>query len=355
MDRCKCELYQCGNIQTIASHFYSKPEFLCASCQIILTIKSDYFKMFAIHEMELKDIDYSDRLCSLFSSILFPHSFCYVKRNKMLFHTMIKALSNMYQSGINIYNMHSLAFTVLESERGRYYYQKDLFLNEVNIRNQCIARACNKLLLKAVTKQYLTWFITIDSGVYFEYFIAQRFDKAEKEDYEILFKENRMNFMALSAVISYQIKTQLSALMENKTVARILCHYNEKYKYIDKIRNSSLLHKNKYNGIRKVCNNFLHIHRMDQLQYVKCGNKKCNIDYYYHRFGKNPPAKITNSYGELSVLFLKWFKKNKRGNSSNKWFKCSACKMIYYCSKKCQKIDWSKGIPTHKSLCNQLA
>ena len=58
---------------------------------------------------------------------------------------------------------------------------------------------------------------------------------------------------------------------------------------------------------------------------ISCGNKRCGVNYYDH--------------------------KNKK-KTGNKWYRCNQCKIIYYCSRKCQKYDWSKF--HHKLLCNKL-
>eukprot|EP01083_Nonionella_stella_P034331 93979_1 len=55
---------------------------------------------------------------------------------------------------------------------------------------------------------------------------------------------------------------------------------------------------------------------------IICGNKKCGIHYYDHK------------------------------NAKRKWYRCKRCQIMYYCSRKCQKYDWSKF--DHQTLCNKL-
>eukprot|EP01084_Bolivina_argentea_P309187 534786_1 len=41
--------------------------------------------------------------------------------------------------------------------------------------------------------------------------------------------------------------------------------------------------------------------------------------------------------------------KQKQKRKNLKWYKCSMCVIVYYCSKRCQKLDWNKGY--HKKFC----
>ena len=72
---------------------------------------------------------------------------------------------------------------------------------------------------------------------------------------------------------------------------------------------------------------------------VKCSNKKCSKEYLKYKYGKQ--------YKLKQIIFNK-----KKFNKKNKWYKCKGCKINYYCSGKCQKIDWSRG--KHREICNKL-
>lgn len=43
---------------------------------------------------------------------------------------------------------------------------------------------------------------------------------------------------------------------------------------------------------------------------------------------------------------------SKRRKNTDKFYKCRKCKVIRYCSKKCQKIDWN--MYNHKSICKKI-
>jgi len=59
-----------------------------------------------------------------------------------------------------------------------------------------------------------------------------------------------------------------------------------------------------------------------------------------------PPDFILKA--EFNVPFYSCEKCNKYSDDKNQLKKCSICKFTYYCSKECQKLDWTN----HKKYCN---
>ena len=90
--------------------------------------------------------------------------------------------------------------------------------------------------------------------------------------------------------IEYDISYESLDAIHNYILKTIHCGYNNK-------RHSIL--RNKYH------------------QRIKCGNLFCN-----------------------------------QNNKHNEWKKCARCKVIYYCSKKCQKYDWNKL--KHRNICDMI-
>ncbi len=41
-------------------------------------------------------------------------------------------------------------------------------------------------------------------------------------------------------------------------------------------------------------------------------------------------------------------------NKHNGLKACKGCKLVFYCSKRCQKTHWSNGVNGHRSICKQL-
>ena len=66
---------------------------------------------------------------------------------------------------------------------------------------------------------------------------------------------------------------------------------------------------------------------------IRCGNGACNVDYYQHRYNTH----AFNHWGLPKV---------------GDWYRCKGCKVVYYCSRRCQKVDWNSG--NHKEICRRL-
>merc|ERR1712113_146457 len=59
-------------------------------------------------------------------------------------------------------------------------------------------------------------------------------------------------------------------------------------------------------------------------QHMQCGNSKCKISYFAHKYGIE--IEILRREVEMSTFSTIKLKK------INKWYICSKCKLIYYCS-----------------------
>eukprot|EP01084_Bolivina_argentea_P232149 391333_1 len=63
---------------------------------------------------------------------------------------------------------------------------------------------------------------------------------------------------------------------------------------------------------------------------VYCQYKKCDVNYYNHVYGM----------GYDMVYNLSRTVKIDEKLKINKWYVCRGCKLVYYCTRKCQKKDW---------------
>eukprot|EP01084_Bolivina_argentea_P036586 67655_1 len=95
---------------------------------------------------------------------------------------------------------------------------------------------------------------------------------------------------------------------------------------------------------------------------VRCNNKKCEIRYFKHKFMDLTFQKcleyIVEKQKRLGINLMlplnledpdysEWDALSRR-----EWYKCGGCKMVYYCSRHCQKYDWN--IFNHKAICCKL-
>eukprot|EP01084_Bolivina_argentea_P183359 316416_1 len=96
-------------------------------------------------------------------------------------------------------------------------------------------------------------------------------------------------------------------------------------------------------------------------QYIICGNICCQIGYFEHKYD--------NVYydGSKSLTDFAFHDHEKEFNDIRndrhkppyvwkllkvrKWYLCKKCKMVYYCSRKCQKMDWNTKRNSHKIIC----
>eukprot|EP01084_Bolivina_argentea_P287644 493580_1 len=89
---------------------------------------------------------------------------------------------------------------------------------------------------------------------------------------------------------------------------------------------------------------------MNGLNECKCGNVICKKKYIQRKYGISFSQLELNqrTLGTLTALHTLW--KNKK--VINKWYICSGCKCIKYCSRYCQKISWNKQ--NHAFYCKKI-
>ena len=71
---------------------------------------------------------------------------------------------------------------------------------------------------------------------------------------------------------------------------------------------------------------------------MQCSNERCNRIYLKYGPNYEEIGRVyRESYSEFVVM---------------RWRKCSACELVYYCSRRCQKYDWNVG--GHREICKYL-
>ena len=73
---------------------------------------------------------------------------------------------------------------------------------------------------------------------------------------------------------------------------------------------------------------------------TQCQNRKCGKKYLKHKFGVDslPISKKASVHKSLECI--------------RKFYVCKGCKLTFYCSRRCQKIDWN--MYGHKQFCNRV-
>eukprot|EP01084_Bolivina_argentea_P073383 133175_1 len=102
--------------------------------------------------------------------------------------------------------------------------------------------------------------------------------------------------------------------------------------------------------ISKQVSDFSIVNNHKRYNKISCNFVECKHDYYEWKYGCNYYDMNTNYYTRQN-------RKCKEKNiwqqpAINKWYKCKGCRVVFYCSRRCQKADWSKGL--HKEMCQQI-
>eukprot|EP01084_Bolivina_argentea_P257238 433335_1 len=81
---------------------------------------------------------------------------------------------------------------------------------------------------------------------------------------------------------------------------------------------------------------------MVDLNHCKCGNVSCGNIYLQHKYAIICPYEFEKDINVTAVECITLYKMWKKRKAINKWYICSGCKCVKYCSRHCQKISWNK-------------
>ena len=76
---------------------------------------------------------------------------------------------------------------------------------------------------------------------------------------------------------------------------------------------------------RIMCHGVMQIYKASWYHQIKCGNINCDKNYLTDKYGIEP---FEDKCDQLKAI--------------NKWYVCSGCKCVKYCSRRCQKISWNR-------------
>eukprot|EP01084_Bolivina_argentea_P040746 75232_1 len=336
---------------------------LCSQCTIISLLQSSHFQKL---ELLFRDDNFSSteqkyfslsNWCWIFVSNSI-NSMClnYFKKDKILFQRYISLGCNLYDKWINFSNTCHFYFPngiisscPLTDTIPNYPWRMNFGLHGN------IASGICTFILKHTKIRHLKWFMLTGNGQYFERLIVGPFLKYNYNKYQHwkMSKSIEMNFMILSVHISYRVYQHLYILLNDKEIASLL-----NMNYIRKVRKSSFL-RTKHRLLKKQKNKFVHGIVCGGRHGIVCGNEKCGKSYHEHKYGKSNKElvgkkKIKNGRMSEEAHLRHHVQSNKK---VAKWYKCSSCQFIYYCSKRCQKIDWVMHIYmiyAHKTMCKNV-
>ena len=152
-----------------------------------------------------------------------------------------------------------------------------------------------------------------------------RFCKAIDKIYRVYITQNRKN-------PKHEISQRIIQLFYKKN--RICV------KYLNQVFQTCMQHQHCSNNTNCLLpTNYKIVQKYGSIEASKlttCGNKKCNKSYNEYKYDKewNEILSIVSSRLDLPT--------------KRKWYKCSACKIQYYCCRKCQKYDWKYN---HRNYC----
>eukprot|EP01084_Bolivina_argentea_P105180 188293_1 len=87
-------------------------------------------------------------------------------------------------------------------------------------------------------------------------------------------------------------------------------------------------------------------YKLGQKMNIGCGNSKCKKKYLCDKYGL-----VLEANAEGTVPFHVWKNYDRKITTVvNKWYICGGCKLIRFCSRKCQKYSWNRQ--HHKHQCD---
>ena len=180
--------------------------------------------------------------------------------------------------------------------------------------------------------QCLQWILEIDEGRLMKEMVIDRFRVMYQYADEIdALEVDVHHFSIFVSLLVFRFKTRLMSLVSWK---RLMCSSPETCRYWSSVMNVFWYSRDNkmLKELKKQMSGFVN-EVVGHQERIYCGNVACEINYYKHKYG----MRAFTHWNEL-----------KRAN----WYKCKACKVVYYCSRRCQKLDWNNG--SHKEICKQF-
>lgn len=281
-----------GNLDTYMGNITLNNKRMCSNCCmriLIATTSFDYFKMNNNLPINL-----------LYPILKHPQILFHFTRrkHKHLFNKFMYILAeygwyNFPRDSVSKQHLLTVNYSMVPLTQSQYI----LFVEKVRKKFWLMLELCH-------SRRYLLKFIKLDYGKYFhEVFMREIQNAGNGGINDTMYK--------ISELIIIKHGKYFKRKIEKHPLRLCYIYLNRFMKmypdvYID-------LNKAKTKRLRS-SKEILNVHK----KYIYCNNPKCN-------------AKYVDTY------------------QNSKWYKCKGCKMVYYCSRRCQKYDWNKY--DHQNLC----
>ena len=274
------------------------------------------------------------------------------KQNILMFANLFRALfshpNNLYYFLQNKQTFNRYLFTMMEIIR------KLKNSNNVKLCEYYTIYVSNFMRFVGQKRHLIKWFIEAQNGKYFKQFVIDEFNKYKHKN-----NNNNKNKLSERYLWMYPVITFINKKHEYYIKKAIIKKdlYKGKtrrnYIWIERILQEKTLPATiKYGGINDL--EFLFCYDESKRQRVNfgkmlkkniiCDNRECPLRSCIERVSSK--SKFRDKNGRRHEIIIERGKVHK-----GKWYKCKRCRMMYYCSRRCQKIDWNKYY--HKSLCFQ--
>eukprot|EP01084_Bolivina_argentea_P168971 292936_1 len=344
----------------------------CTQCAVDLFIETDYCSQFENYIPS--KLNYSKSTCDLqkfyefqkfvdtsyfirlfINIVAVPPIFCYINSKKVLFTRYLKFMlqsddylrewkehANQWVSYPNQRPRLTAQFNDDHEEDYKKYFEhlQDHIVQESFSGHEKLEKIFNVLYHNGMTLKHLEWILCIDDGKFFVQHVVIKFlsmmKYKEQIDIHVDPPWDIYYFSIYVSIFIFKYKSKINTINQwniilDSPASKITYKY---YGFVLTVFSS------KRNKMKKVYKQQVSNYINDIIEYrdrILCNNPKCRINFYYHKYD-------THSFSNEM-----W---DRYKSPLRKWYKCSKCKIVYYCSRKCQKYDWNKY--NHKILCNKF-
>eukprot|EP01084_Bolivina_argentea_P292379 502629_1 len=366
---------------------------MCIDCTVKLFVKSDRLKYFMAKLKELGNnnsfkieeigndhqfISYGISFLLLLQNPLILRYIIYVSnKNPYILRQLFVCIYFYYSKWLKVLKPKKWPYEIKDMKSKRHKYVSYWTLRAIDHHTSC---ALVSLIYK-LNKKLLKYFMfDLRNGAFFKKYAYDIWHKTMKEGslhmvpmthgvmlyvslmwWKKIFRNQSHILNILQSVYGTHVN------IDKYSKWHIIQTQNEQYPYFAEL--FELLANNPENDNDPTDTNYnMNYYKSTYLKqhelYTICGNKKCQIGYFEHKYGE--------AYFDAFQLQSDWvfddhnlvaMMKKLEHNEYNprpffvwklpairKWYLCKKCKMVYYCSKKCQKIDWN--LYNHRKFCS---